>query len=204
MTVWSTVAPTSARATAEQSLECYSRDVGRRLAGCTKLLEMPGLAPQERASAYAMRALALSLLGRYAEAVSDYDRALTIDPNMPVALNNRAWAYYRSGNVAKAWPDVSRSLDLDPYSPHAYDTRAHLNQAEGNAQAALSDYKTAMRLGGAEMVKLYQCGLQAKGHYRGPLNGIVNDELLSGLKVCVSQNSCDPLPPDEACKVAMS
>ncbi|MEO1694507.1 MAG: tetratricopeptide repeat protein [Pseudomonadota bacterium] len=197
------VAP-PARATSAEALDCYSRDIGRRIEGCTKLLGVPGLGERERASAFAMRALALSLLGRYRDAITDYDRALQIDPNMPVALNNRAWASYRAGDLAAAWPDVKRSLALDPWSPHAFDTRAHLHHAEGNASAALADYKLAMKLGGAEMVKLYQCGLQAAGHYRGPQDGLVNDELISGLKACTADKKCDPLPPDEECKVAMS
>lgn len=184
--------------------ECFSRDIGRRLTACTELLAIPDLDAPTRAQAYSMRALAYSLIGRYPEAIADYDQAIAITPNFPVALNNRAWAKFRMDDIAGAWPDVQKSLKLDPWSPHAHDTRAHLYHRDGKAENALRDYKIAMRLGGAKMVKLYQCGLQAEGHYLGPLSGIVNDQLLSGLKACTEDRTCDPLPPDEECKAATS
>lgn len=183
---------------------CFSRDAGRRISACSELLAQPNVPSDTRAAAFAMRALTLSLIGRYAEAIKDYDQAIEINPNYPVALNNRAWAHFRSKNYSAAWPDVERSLALDPWSPHAYDTRAHLHHVAGRAAQAFEDYKRAMRLGGAEMVKLYQCGLQAHGHYLGPLNGIVSDSLVLGLKACTENKTCDPLPPDEECKAATS
>lgn len=183
---------------------CFSRDAGRRIDTCTELLAQPNVPADTRAAAFAMRALTLSLIGRYAEAIKDYDQAIEINPNYPVALNNRAWAQFRSGNYSAAWPDVERSLALDPWSPHAYDTRAHLHHVAGRATQAFEDYKRAMRLGGTEMVRLYQCGLQAHGHYLGPMNGIVSDSLVLGLKACSADKKCDPLPPDEECKAATS
>jgi len=184
--------------------DCFGKDNMRRVTGCTSLLQRPGLDPVTRSTAYATRALALSLLGRYVEAIQDYDRALGIVPNYPVALNNRAWAKFKLGRVDDAVPDVERSLGLDPSSPHAHDTRAHVRQFQGRADAALADYVTAMRLGGARMVKLYQCGLQAQGLYLGPRSGIITDALESALSECVKSKTCDPLPPDEECKAALS
>lgn len=207
LTVWSGGLAQQAGPAAASSFDahpCFSRTVGRRVEACTELLGQPGLPPDTRAAAFAMRALALSLAGRYADAITDYDRAIEINPNYPVALNNRAWAHFRSGNYAAAWPDVQRSLELDPWSPHAYDTRAHLHHVAGRAAEAFADYKRAMRLGGKEMVKLYQCGLQAHGRYLGPLSGIVSDQLILGLKACTEDKACDPLPPDEECKAALS
>lgn len=183
---------------------CFQKDYGQRIEACTEFLNMPGLSQHDRASAFAMRALTLSLMGQYTDAIKDYDRAIELNPNFAVALNNRAWANYRMGNVAAAWPDVQRSLELDPWSGHAHDTRAHLRQADGDFEGAFEDYQAAMRFGGARMVRLYQCGLQAHGHYNGPLNGIVTEPLLAALKVCSSSKTCDPLPPDEECKIATS
>jgi tetratricopeptide (TPR) repeat protein len=183
---------------------CFSRNAGGRIEACSELLAQPNVPSDTRAAAFAMRALTLSLIGRYADAIADYDKAIEINPNYPVALNNRAWAHFRSGNFSAAWPDVERSLALDPWSPHAYDTRAHLHHVAGRATEAFEDYKRAMRLGGVEMVKLYQCGLQAHGHYLGPMNGIISDSLVLGLKACSADKKCDPLPPDEECKAATS
>jgi len=184
--------------------DCYSRDMMRRIEGCAALLRLPYLAPEVRAQAYSMRALALSIIGRYNEAIADYDNALQILPNSPATLNNRAWALYRMGRIGDALPDVQKSLRLDGLSQHAYDTRAHVMQAQGRSDNAYRDYRKAMSIGGIPMIRLYQCGLQASGLYSGPMTGIFTTSMDVALRACVKRRDCDPLPPDEECKAALS
>lgn len=184
---------------ADTQQDCFGPNGGNRIDACSRLLELP-LPPLEKSYAFAMRALAYSLQGRYELAIPDYDRAIDISPDFAVALNNRAWAYYKSGLYEKAKPDVARALQLSPNSPHALDTRAHVRQALGDQLGALKDYTSAMRYGGARMVKLYQCGLQAHGLYNGVLSGIFSEKLRSALETCVKNLGCDPLPGDEECR----
>jgi tetratricopeptide (TPR) repeat protein len=198
-------------ALATESLDCFSRDNDRRIAACSRLIETPGLAPDVLAPAHAMRALAYSLRGQYEAAIRDYDRAIDLIPEYPMALNNRAWAYFRWGRAAQGLPDVEKSLALDPTSEHAYDTRAHIRQWLGNAEAAIADYEAAMRIGGRVMIKTYQCGLQAQQLYHGPIDGRYSRALGSAMITCVERGSeCDPLPqgealpPDEECYTASS
>lgn len=192
------------RATPLERSNCYSKDVMRRIEGCTELLNSPFLAPTARAEAYALRALALSLVGRYDEAIGDYDLALQIQPDHAVTLNNRAWALFKMGRIQEAVPDVEKSIRRDGTSPHAFDTRAHLRQALGASDGAYQDYRKAMDLGGTNLIRLYQCGLQAHGLYQGPVSGIFSASLNSALRACVKRQDCDPLPPDEECKAALS
>lgn len=198
------VGATGVRATPLEGHECYSKDVMRRIEGCAALLSLPHLAPSVRAQAYALRALGLSLIGRYDEAVENYDQSLAIQPNHAVTLNNRAWALFKMGRIDEAVPDVEKSIRRDKSSPHAFDTRAHLRQARGKPDQAYRDYRQAMDLGGTHMVRLYQCGLQAHGLYHGPVTGIFSASLDTALKACVKRTDCDPLPPDEECKAALS
>lgn len=179
--------------------DCFGPDSSRRIEACTRLLDLP-LLPDERSYAFAMRALSYALQGKYDLAISDYDEAIELSPNFAVALNNRAWAYFKSGNIRKAEVDVARALDLTPESPHALDTRAHVRQSLGDPTGALADYNAAMRFGGARMVRLYQCGLQAQGLYRGPLSGVINEDMRGALETCVKDTGCDPLPADEECR----
>ena len=205
LAAWITlVACASARADALSNHDCFANDAMMRIRGCTQLLQRPNLDPVTKSTALATRALGLSIIGRYTDAIADYDRALAIIPDYPVALNNRAWALFKLRRIDEAAPDVEKSLRLDPTSPHAYDTRAHVRQWQNQPAAALSDYQRAMRLGGPRMVKLYQCGLQASGVFLGPVTGIITEQLELALKECVKTTKCDPLPPDEECKVAMS
>lgn len=190
--------------TNDSRADCFSDDNERRISGCTELLGVPGLRPDERALAHAMRALAHSLKGSYGAAISDYDRAISLNPDFSIALNNRAWALYKSGRAGEGLADVERALQLSPGSPHALDTRAHILQELGDPRAALSDYEKAMRFGGERMIKLYQCGLQAHGLFSGQIDGLYSQALRRSLEICVSTRGCDPLPADEECRKVTS
>ena len=115
-------------------------------------------------------------------AINDYDVAINMRPDFAVALNNRAWAYFRWGKAATGLPDVEKSLQLSPTSAHSLDTRAHIKQVLGEPQAALRDYTKAMFFGGAQMIKLYQCGLTEAGHYRGEIDGVWRRELQNAIE----------------------
>lgn len=184
--------------------DCFSGDNDRRIVGCSELIERSDLPQQLLGSAYAMRALGYSLKGLYDTAIRDYDAAIRLVPDFAVALNNRAWAYYKFGQAAVGLPDVERSLRIQPTSPHAYDTRAHIRQVTGDSSGALRDYEAAMRFGGERMIRLYQCGLAALNIYRGGIDGIYTVELRSAMQICVARQDCDPLPPDEECRAVTS
>ena len=170
--------------------ECFSEDWGRRIQGCSAIIDGSQATPAEKSQAYAMRALALSLKGQYEDSVGDYDQALRINPNFAVALNNRAWAYFKWGKGPRGLADVERSLALNPLSEHTWDTRAHIRQVMGNHAGAYADYEQAVNIGGERMIKLYQCGLASQGLYKGRLDGYNSDELQSALKTCASSKTC--------------
>lgn len=186
------------------SHECYGEDNERRIKACSDLIDTPGLGPDAQSAALAMRALSHSLKGAYDTAIRDYDLAIRLMPDFAIALNNRAWAYFKSGRPTMGQEDVEKSLALDPMSPHTYDTRAHIKQWTGQPSAALADYDRAMAFGGQRMIKLYQCGLAAAGLYKGPADGHASFELRRAFEVCVQGTTCDPLPADEECKAATS
>jgi tetratricopeptide (TPR) repeat protein len=191
-------------AAGDPMLDCMSDDNGRRIDGCTALIDDPGLAPAQRSFAYGMRALAYSLLSVFDKALADYGKAIDLDPDYAVALNNRAWVYFKLGRGSEGAGDVERALQLSPGSPYALDTRAHIHQADGDAEAALADYEGAMRYGGDRMVKLYQCGLREQGLYYGMIDGIHSLAVSRALRACVGNRACDPLPADEECKPSVS
>jgi tetratricopeptide (TPR) repeat protein len=179
---------------ADGTEDCYSDDNERRIRGCTLLIEGGGQATEGLSTAYAMRGLAHSVQGRYEIAIRDYDASIALNPDFAVALNNRAWAYFRWGKATDGLPDVRRSLALNPTNAHALDTRAHIHQALGDARAALDDYGLAMNFGGVPMIKLYQSGLAQRHLYRGEIDGIRRPELAEALAACISDKSCNPLP----------
>jgi tetratricopeptide (TPR) repeat protein len=189
---------------ADSAADCFSEDIERRIEGCTALIESGDERSADLSLAYAMRALAYSLKGRYERAIPDYDEAIRMKPDFAVALNNRAWAYFRWGKPDQGLPDVEKSLEYSPTSAHSLDTRAHIKQALGEPEAALRDYDRAMWYGGGRMIKLYQCGLTEQRLYTGEIDGIWRPELAQAMQKCVRDKACDPLPADEHCRAATS
>lgn len=188
----------------EPMIDCLSDDNNRRIEGCSALIEDPDVAPRQRSFAYGMRALAYSLLGVFDKALTDYGKAIDLNPDYAVALNNRAWIYFKLGRGPEGADDVERALQLSPSSPFALDTRAHIRQAEGDAEAALTDYESAMRYGGASIVRRYQCGLRAQGLYFGMLDGVRSPAVSRALRICAGNRFCDPLPEDDDCAPSVS
>jgi tetratricopeptide (TPR) repeat protein len=184
--------------------DCYSGEYHRQISGCTAIIEDNSVGAVEKSHAYSTRALAHSMRSLYGEAIRDYDAALILTPNAPIALNNRAWAYFRWGKAAMGTTDIEQSIRLAPLSGASFDTRAHIRQALGNPEGAIADYDQAMRYGGQRMIKMYQCGLTQHGMYKGPQDGVPNAELRAALRTCSMSTTCDPLPADEECRNATS
>jgi tetratricopeptide (TPR) repeat protein len=195
---------TTVRADDADERLCGGTDNYGRIKGCTALIDRGGHPTVKLAELYERRALGYSMLGQYGKAIADYDVAIKLIPDFAVALNNRAWAYFRSGKAAIGLPDVERSLQLNPVAGHSLDTRAHIRQTMGDPKGALSDYTKAMFYGGMEMIKLYQCGLTEARLYDGRIDGVWRPELQSALEKCVPDLKCDPLPADEHCRPAIS
>lgn len=189
-----------APASANALEECFNEGASGRVEACSKLIDMPGLDDSVRSLAYSMRALAYSHGGQFDLALPDYDMAIRLDPASAIALNNRGWIRFKLRRLDEALADVEQSLSLSPGSPHAHDTRAHVRQARGEQVRALFDYEQAIRLGGENIVKLYQCGLTAHGLYSGPIDGRYTRNVREALEICVGETACDPLPPSEECQ----
>jgi tetratricopeptide (TPR) repeat protein len=187
-----------APARADAAADCFSEDLERRIQGCTELIDRRDQSI-DLSYAYAMRGLAFSIKGQYDTAIRDYDAAIALKPDFAIALNNRAWAYFRWGKAATGLPDVEKSLQLNASSPHAFDTRAHIRHALGDPEGALSDYYSALRHGGVPIARLYQCGLRGLAFYDGEIDGIQRPELTEALRKCAHDKACEPLPPGEKC-----
>ena len=69
----------------------------------------------DKARAYTNRGRALGDLGRFQEALGDFNRALALDPTNTDAYNNRANIYVQSGRVDDAIADCNRALEVAPH-----------------------------------------------------------------------------------------
>ncbi len=64
------------------------------------------------AGAYNKRGVAYARKGQYDQAISDFNKALEINPRYATAYYNRGIAYKDKGQYDKAWEDVHKAQDL--------------------------------------------------------------------------------------------
>lgn len=67
-----------------------------------------------RASSFANRGMTFIALGRVDEAVSDFNKAIELNPNYAFAYAGRGHAYLRKDNIAAARHDTETALSLNP------------------------------------------------------------------------------------------
>jgi tetratricopeptide (TPR) repeat protein len=186
----------TAGAMAEDLKGCQSLDPEAGIAGCTALIDTPGITPAQRATAFYLRGLAYSRLGRHERSIPDFGEAIRLAPSSALALNSRANAFLKLGRPSEGVADIDQALAIEPNDPIVNATRGEISQALGDREVAMHHHEAAMRFGGPAFVKFYQCSLRLARLYGGPVDGVIRPEFSAALRQCVDQGTnCAPLPP---------
>jgi Flp pilus assembly protein TadD len=93
---------------------------------------------------YCSRGLAYGKLGDNRQAISDYDRAIEINPKDVESYSNRGVAYRKLGNYRRAIEDYDRAIEINPKHAEAYYNRGIAYAELGNQRQAISDYDRAI------------------------------------------------------------
>jgi tetratricopeptide (TPR) repeat protein len=96
--------------------------------------------------AYEYRATCRYYLGNMADAIVDFNEALTLNPTTEISLNNRGLALAELGDHAAAVEDLSEAIRLSPDSADAFYSRGTVHDMVDNYQAAIDDYSESIRL----------------------------------------------------------
>jgi tetratricopeptide (TPR) repeat protein len=115
-----------------------ARDFAQALAHSTVALQRAPGDPR----LWTLNGLAQAGLGKRAEALRAFQRALAIDPNYPEALEGASQAYYEMGST-RAIPLLERLLRLRPDEPTAHAMLAVLAYREGDCRAAVPHFEKA-------------------------------------------------------------
>ena len=84
--------------------------------------------------------------GRYDEAIDEYTKAISLDPEQVLAYNNRGLAYSDLGQLERAIEDYDEAIRLDPNYAAAYYNRGLAYGNLGQLERAIEDYDEAIRL----------------------------------------------------------
>ena len=103
--------------------------------------------PSNRYIRYTEKSYKLLNQRRWNEAYLWASLAIAINPQLPDAYINRAWAYIEKGEIQKAIIDCNTALRIAPNNPLAYNNRAYAYEKMGMIDSAKKDYKTACEIG---------------------------------------------------------
>jgi len=119
----------------------------------------------------ALRARALSTLGRHREALAAYERLLAFRPDNPAALLNRGNALRSLRRIEEAIESFRRALEVKPGYPPALNNLGNALQALGRYEEAIEHYESALARQPGRIDALNNRGnaRQALGRYREAL-----------------------------------
>jgi tetratricopeptide (TPR) repeat protein len=79
-------------------------------------------------------------------ALTDFDRAIKINPNDAEAYFKRGRAFLIEGNAKFAIADFDKSISLDNRNPLVYAERGFAHQTQGHAGEAQKDFERGLKL----------------------------------------------------------
>jgi tetratricopeptide (TPR) repeat protein len=86
-------------------------------------------------------------MGEYDKAMSDYNKALEINPRYAKAYYNRGFLYRKMGEYDKAISDYTKAIEIDSKYSLAYYNRGNAYYYKGEYENAWEDIKKARSLG---------------------------------------------------------
>lgn len=130
----------------EAAAQLVRGDVSQAVASYTTALKDAGLPNDRRAAILNDRAVANARLGETKLALEDYNRAVELFPEYPVAYNNRGNLLLALGQLGEATKDFDRAVVLAPGYAAAYSNRANAKMKLGRPQEAIADFTKAIEL----------------------------------------------------------
>ena len=92
------------------------------------------------------RGTVLALAGLYKQAITEFNKAVELDPEYAMVYNNRGNAYWNKGNFDRAIADYDKAIKLDPEYAEAYSNRGFVYYLKGELTKAISDLEKCLEL----------------------------------------------------------
>ena len=125
---------------------CTVNDPSRALSRCKKLANSGAKAVRAQADAHLSDGLERAWEGDIDGAITAFDQAIAVAPDLSVAYLNRGLAYDRQGEGARAIADLDRAVRHAPQSARAYYNRSLLLRKQGDTKRADVDEQRAINL----------------------------------------------------------
>lgn len=119
----------------------------RTLHGCTEIIKRGKRESRfNRAFAYNKRGMYHADRGQLLKAISEYTKAIRIDPRYADSYNNRGAAYGELGQIDRAIADHTKAIEVDPNFDMAYNNRGYAYRQKEQYIRAIRDYSNAIKI----------------------------------------------------------
>ena len=81
---------------------------------------------------------------KYKEAIAEFDEAIKLQPDFPLAYNARGFAYFMLRDTKHALEDYDAAIRSNPKYLNAYQNRSRARKASGDAEGSKADDAKAM------------------------------------------------------------
>lgn len=125
---------------------CTVNDPSRTLSRCKKLANKGAKEARAQADTHLSDGLKQAWEGDLDGAITAFDQAISVAPDLSVAYLNRGLAYDRQGESARAIADLDRAVQHAPRSARAYYNRSLLLRKQGDTKRAEVDERRAIDL----------------------------------------------------------
>ncbi len=107
---------------------------------------------ESEAAIHLFKGVAYVLKGKYDEAISDFTKAIEINPKFADAYFSRGAAFGIKCQHDQAISDYNKAIEINPKYAKAYNNRGIIHINKGNKEKACSDWKQACNLGNCKIL----------------------------------------------------
>ncbi|WP_195930513.1 tetratricopeptide repeat protein [Hyphomicrobium album] len=155
---WTAVSPAHSQVSRQDKACADTTDAEAAIQACTQLYENRGLGKRNRAIALGNRGAAYKSLGRYPEALADFEQASELDSDNPQYYGQRGDVHIRTGELDAAIEDFTTALSHSSRFAWGYQGRGRAYFAKGDGAKAVADFNEALRLKPGDFILLTQRG----------------------------------------------
>jgi hypothetical protein len=109
--------------------------------------------------AYNNRGLTYDEMGRFDEAIADFDKSIALAPSDHQAYTNRGMLYGKIGQFDKAIDDFEKAIALDPSHPEAYNNLGIAYAKTGLIDKAIEQFNKTILIDQGQAMAYYNRGL---------------------------------------------